>query len=329
MEYQKISNLLNEPGDRPKKFQTKKWIEIIDDRRGTYDDDSQIKFKTTSLMSALCDYSEAYIVVKGKVTVEGAAAGVKVAFKNCAPFTSCISEINNTQVNNAKDLDIIMPMYNFLEYSKNYSDTTGSFYRFSRDSGGDLSTTNTAAAVLGADNAINARPVTLADQGFVAKKPQDTLADGTVDMEIVVPLKYLSNFWRSLEMPLINTEVNLILSWSKNCILTPNAGVTTFAITDSRLYVSEVGLSSDDNQKLLQQLKSGFKRSVFWNEYLSKSEDVIAANANHDFLIDPSFQGHTDFLLYLLQSLTMITPQIHGHKEVITCLIEMLQTIMS
>ena len=88
-------------------------------------------------MSDLCDYAEAYILVKGTISVAGAgdAQAADMAFKNCAPFTSCISEINNTQIDNAKDLDVIMPMYNLLECSENYSKTLGSLYQFARDTG--------------------------------------------------------------------------------------------------------------------------------------------------------------------------------------------------
>ena len=134
MEYQKISNLLSEAGDRPKTYQTRKWIEINDDARARYNPNSQIKFKTTMTMSNLCDYAEAYILVKGTISavgVDNAARTAAVASKNCAPFTSCISAINNTEIDNAKDLDVIMPMYNLLEYSKNYSETSGSLYQFS------------------------------------------------------------------------------------------------------------------------------------------------------------------------------------------------------
>ena len=98
--------------------------------------------------------------------------------------------------------------------------------------------------------------------------------DGTKGVEIMVPLKYLSNFWRTLEMPLINCEINLILTWSANCVIVyidvanQNA---TFKITDTKLYVPVVTLSAQDNAKLLKQLESGFKREVSWNKYLSKS----------------------------------------------------------
>ena len=124
MEYQKITNLLNNSSNQPSKF------------RGVYNVNNQFKFKTTMLKSSLCDYSDAYILVKGTITVNdtsaaGAAANdtnEKVVFKNCAPFTNCISEINNIQVDNAKDIDIVMPMYDLIEYSNNYSKTSGSLW---------------------------------------------------------------------------------------------------------------------------------------------------------------------------------------------------------
>ena len=125
MEYQKIANLTDDTSNQPSKFRTKNWVEINDESRGTYNVNSQIKFKTTMLKSSLCDYSDAYILVKGRITIAGAGDNAaarqtderdkSVAFKNCAPFTNCISEINNTQVDNAKDIDIVMPIYNLIE----------------------------------------------------------------------------------------------------------------------------------------------------------------------------------------------------------------------
>ena len=106
----------------------------------------------------------------------------------------------------------------------------------------------------------------------------------------MVPLKYLSNFWRTLEMPLINCEVNLILMWSSTCVITNSTGAGTFAITDTKLYVSVVTLSTKKNAKLLQQLNSGFKRVINWNKYLSKPE-LLAQNPNLNHLVEPSFQG--------------------------------------
>ena len=115
--------------------------------------------------------------------------------------------------------------------------------------------------------------------------------DGTKNVEIMLPFEYLSVFWRSLELPLINCEVNLIFPWSTNCVIV-SANVANknaiFAITDTKLYVLVVTLSTEDNAKLLQQLKSGFKR-VNWNKYLSKPE-LLAQNPNLNHLIEPSFQ---------------------------------------
>ena len=127
-----FDNTLNEPS----KFRTKNWVEINESRR-TCSTNTQIKFKTTMLKSSLCDYSDAYIFVKGTITVNNTAAvdphannaNKKVIFKNCFPFTNCISEINNTRVDNAKDIDIVLLMYHLIEYSDNYSKTSASLWQ--------------------------------------------------------------------------------------------------------------------------------------------------------------------------------------------------------
>ena len=163
------------------------------------------------LKSSLCDYSDAYILVKGTISVNNtAAAGAaannddqKVIFKNCAPFTNCISEINNTQIDNAKDIDIVMPMYNLIEYSDNYAKTTGSLWQYCKDI--PTQNNNNKAIVFAENN--------LTDSfNFKVKFTGQTGDNGTKNVEIMVPLKYLNNFWRTLEMSLINCEVNLILT---------------------------------------------------------------------------------------------------------------------
>ena len=280
MEYQKIANLIDDTSNKPSKFRTKNWVEINDESRGTYNVNSQIKFKTTMLKSSLCDYSDAYILVKGTITISGAGADAAarqaderdkgVAFKNCALFTNCISEINNMQVDNAKDIDIVMPTYNLIEYSDNYAKTTGSLWQYFRDE-----PNNNLADSESFKSKIK----------ITGKTPNN---DNEKDVEIMVPLKYLSNFWRTLEMPLINCEVNLILTWSSTCVITNSKGARTFEITDTKFYVPVVTLSSQENTKLLQQLKSGFKRVIDWNKYLSKPE---SRNANLNYLVEPSFQG--------------------------------------
>ena len=292
MEYQKIANLIDDTSNQPSKFRTRNWVEINDESRGAYNVNSQIKFKTTMLKSSLCDYSDAYIFVKGTITVNNtAAAGAsanntnrKVIFKNCAPFTNCISEINNTQIDNAKDIDIVMPMYNLIEYSDNYAKTTGSLWQYCKDI--PARDNNNEIIEFAAGN-------TTDSFNFKAKITNQTGNDGTKDVEIIVPLNYLSNFWRTLEMPLINCEVNLILTWSSTCALIstniPNQNAT-FAITDTKLYVPVVTLSTQENTKFLQQLKSGFKRVINWNKFLSKPE-LLTQNPNLNHLVEPSFQG--------------------------------------
>ena len=109
----------------------------------------------------------------------------------------------------------------------------------------------------------------------------------------MVPLKYFSNFWRTLEIPLINCEINLILTWSTNCVIAPTNFANqnaTFEITNTKLYVSIVTLSTQDNCKVLQLLKFGFKRVISWNKYLSKPE-LLGQNAHLNHLVEPSFQG--------------------------------------
>ena len=182
--------------DQPSKFRTKNWVEINDESRGTYNVNSQIKFKTTMLKSSFCDYSDAYILVKGKITITGRGANAadrqaderdkSVEFKNYTPFTNFISEINNTQIDNAKDIDIVTPMYNLIEYSDNYAKTSGSLWQYFRDE---------------PDDTLENSESFKSKIKIAGKNPDD---DNEKDVEIMVPLKYLSNFWRTLEMPLIN-----------------------------------------------------------------------------------------------------------------------------
>ena len=291
MEYQKIANLIDDTSNQPSKFRTRNWVEINDESRGAYNVNSQIKFKTTMLKSSLCDYSHAYILVKGTVSVnntaaDGAAANntnKKVIFKNCASFTNCLSEINNTQIDNAKDIDIVMPMYNLTKYSDNYAKKTGSLWKYSKDI--PARNDNNEIVVFTRNN--------LTDSfNFKVKFTGQTGNNGTKNVEIMVPLKDLSNFWRTFEMPLINCEVNLILTWSSTCVLVSTNAANqnaTFAITNTKLYVPVVTLSTQENTKFLQQLKSGFKRVINWNKYFSKPE-LLAPNQNLNHLVEPSFQ---------------------------------------
>ena len=144
MEYQKIANFLNDESiKKPSKFKTRNWAEINDEARSTYSPNKQVKFKTSILTSSLCDYGDAYVLVKGNITVNntntnnnaGAVNNTnkKAIFKNCVPFTNCISKINNTQKDSAEYNDIVMPMYNLIKYSDNYSKTSGSLWQYCKD----------------------------------------------------------------------------------------------------------------------------------------------------------------------------------------------------
>ena len=271
MEYQKIVNLLGNTSNHLSKFRTKNWFEINDDVRGVYSPNKQIRFKTSMLRSSLCDYSDAYILVKGNITVNNtAAAGAvtnntnkKVIFKNCAPFTNCISKINNTQIDNAEYIDIVMPMYNLTEYSDNYSKTSGRLWQYCKY----IPAVDDDGAIVSFNGDNNTDSF-----NFKAKTTDQTNDDGEInDVKIIVPLKYLSNFWRTLEMPLINCEIELILTWSRNSVIisTDIANqIPTFTITETTLHIPVVTLSTQDNAKLLPQLKNNFKRIITWNKYL-------------------------------------------------------------
>ena len=135
--------MLDSTPDQPSKFRAKNWVEKNDESKESYSTGSDIKFKTKMLRSSLCDYADAYILVKGTIAIigEGDTDVAKqldernkdVAFKNCAPFTKCISRINGTEIDNAQDIDIVMPMYNLIEYSDNYSKISGSLWQYYKD----------------------------------------------------------------------------------------------------------------------------------------------------------------------------------------------------
>ena len=207
---------------------------------------AKLNLKLQCKKSSLWDYSDTYVLVKRKITVDDTSAGgaavnntnKKVVFKNCAPFTNCIREINNTQTDNAKDVNIVMPMINLIECSDNYSKTSGSLWQYCKD----------VPAVDNNDNIVNFNG-----------------ANGTDSF----------NFKTKITGQTDDTNV-------------VNQGAT-FEITETKHYVPVVTLSTQDNTKLLTQLKSGFKRTVTWDKYLSKPE-LLAQNPNLNLLVEPSFQ---------------------------------------
>ena len=268
MKTQKIANLLGNTDNESLKFATRKWYAINDQNNTDYGDGDEngttIKFETKVIKSNLCDYSDAYILVTGNITATGGDANTRVAFKNCAPFTKCITHINDEHVDNADNLAVILPMYNLIEYSDSYSDTSRSLWQFKRDEQ-NMNNGNPA-------NVTTANSSSFKCKSSLIKK--STAVDNNrvfENLKIAVPLKYLSNFWRSLKMPLINYKIHLELNWNKDCVMSTIAD-TTFKITNTKLYVPIVTLSSKDNVKLVKLLEGGFKRPILWNEYQTKIE---------------------------------------------------------
>ena len=203
------------------RFITKKWIEVHDQSGGTYNTNKQIRFKTPMLRSDLCDYNDVYIVVTGKITVTNPnnnSYDKTLAFKNNESFISCVSKVNNPLIHDAYNLNFVTPLYNLLEYSKNYRKTTGSSWNYYRDEPNSGFNNNNR-------DTIN---YSIKCSGFINYKTSITGQlenddDKKEDIKIAVPLQYLSNFWKTLNIPLINCEISLKLIWYKNCVLRSKA----------------------------------------------------------------------------------------------------------
>ena len=230
MEFQKILNFLDTTSgdnDLPR-FITKKWIEVYAQSEGNYNVNKEIRIKISMLRSDLCDYSDAYLVVKGDITLEGDNDANKrnknLAFKNNAPFINCILKINGVKIDNAENLDFVMPMYNLLEYSKNCKKTTGSLWNYYGD------------------------------------EPSNPLSSNS-----------------------------------------PSGAI--FQIT-----VPVVTLSKENDTKLLEQLKSGFKRTIKWNKYRSQMT-IQPQNNNLNYLTDPTFTNVNRLLKNIKELLEKIIEQ--------------------
>ena len=157
-----------------------KWFMIGSESKGNYLPNNEVKFLTNSLDSNLCDYSDAYILVTGNITVTGGNANTKVAFKNCAPFEEYRTEINETFADETEHINIAMPLYNLIEYSDNYSNISGSLWQFKRDEiEGDV------------DLTVDAQHIPNNSSSFKYKSSFITNRNG---VKIALPLKYLSNF---------------------------------------------------------------------------------------------------------------------------------------
>ena len=199
MQHQKILNLFNEAIYF--KFVTRKWNIVKNivnyQSNENYNVGNEIIYDTEVLKSNLCDYNDAYILVRMDIIVTVAPA-TQVAFKNCAPFTKCITKIDGTTIDDAEDLDLVIPMYNLIEYSSNNSETTGSLWLYSKDEATDF-------------NANNANTDNFKSFMFKTKllgNTEDDNASGILkNAAIVVSLKYLSNFLRSVKVRSLQSRI--------------------------------------------------------------------------------------------------------------------------
>ena len=247
MEYDKINNLLlseDNESERLSKFVTREYVRV-NSLSNTYNENKSIRFKTPMLRSNLCDYSDAYILVKGtiKVPAPGVNNGANnirdkrnrpLILKNNAPLVSCITRINGELIEDADDLDIVMSMYNLLDYSKNYRRTIGSLYNCYRDELSDDADDNNfdnikvvnsntfkyKNKIIGNTYDVDTRIPNPDGAGQIDNPIYNVNKNGTEEVELAIPLKYLGNFWRALNVPLISYQVSLELKWNKNCLIT-------------------------------------------------------------------------------------------------------------
>ena len=291
MENQKIINLLDKTDTDSKHFATKKWYIINDENNTNYgvnkdtgaDNADTIKYDARVLKPNLCDYAEAYILIDGTIRAAADNANTRLALKNCAPFTKCNLEINDEHVDTAENLDITLRMYNLIECSDNYQDSSATVYQYKRDEPSEA-------------NAINDLTTdTLSSFKYKVELLGNPVLDGNItkrSVKVVVPLKYLSNFVRSLEMPLINCKIKLNLTWKKECVFSNQVGAAVFIINDTKMYVPVVTLSKEENKDFIEQQNKGFQRAIYWNEYKTKEINENAdANVFKYINLDPSFQG--------------------------------------
>ena len=270
--------MLNGSDNENSKFAIKKWYVIDSESNGVYSRENPIKFLTRSLGSSLCDYSDAYVLVTGNIAVVRVNNNTKVSFINCALFRKCRTEINWTFIDEAQHINIAMPMYNLIEHRDNYSDTSRSLWQFKRDEiEGHVDLTRDNNHIPNNSSSFKYKSSFITDRN---------------DVKIAVRIKYLSNFWRSLEIPLINCIV-VSLSWNPNCVLPSLVGNSAFTRTDAKRYVLIVISSAEDNAKLSKLLGEGLKRPVYSNKYKIIPNKTFDENDYIRELLDSSYQGVT------------------------------------
>ena len=249
----------------------------------------------------MCDYFDAYILVTGNIKVQNGNDATRVAMTNCHPFTRAAFKLNNEQVDTADNLDLTMNLYNMLEYSDNYTDTTASLYQDKRpeprDNNGNVVNLGTALSSFKYRSGVVQKQLTTPNSENVPANTYPNFANAYriwKNIKIVVPLKYISNFFRNLELPLINTKLYMELNWTKYSVLCNQNQNSIFQITKCELYIPIVTLNTENNNKLSELLSKGFERTVVWNEYKSKIERVTIPQNDNIFrrtTLDVSFQG--------------------------------------
>ena len=315
MESQKVINLLDRKDEDHPRCETKKWYIVNHHNNGKYifgdDVQSTVNFNTDIVKPFLCDYSDAYILVTGDIKVAAADVNTRVAIKNCHPFTRAFFRLNDEQVDTADNLDLTMSIYNMLKYSDNYAGTTGTFYQYKRpeQNKGD---NDALEALTVADSSsfkyqsgLIQKQLTTDDNSLttvpVCTDPNFNVVHRVwKNTKIVVPLKYVSNFFRSSELPLINTKLYMELNWTKHSVLSSINQNSIFQITKGELYIPVVTLNTENYNKLSELLRKGFERTVIWNEYESKIERInISANDTSikRTTLDTSFQGVNKLLV--------------------------------
>ena len=248
MESQKIINLLELKDEDDPRFETRKWPIINDHNNEIYSqgDDVQsiVKFNTEIVKAFSRDYSDAYILVTGNIKVQNGNDTTRVAIKNCHPFTRASFKLNNEHVDTADNLDLKMNLYNMLKYSDNNADTTESLYQYKRaepsDANGNVVNLATTLSSFKYQSGLVQKQLTTPNSENVPANTDPNFANAHrtwKNIKIVVPLKYISNFFRNLELPLINLKLYMELNWTKYLVLCNQNQNSISQITKGELYI--------------------------------------------------------------------------------------------
>ena len=260
MELQKIINILDHKDEDDPRFETRKWYIANDHNNGNYsqgDDVRSIKFDTGIVRPSLCDYSDAYILVTGNIKVQNGNDATSVAIKDYHSFTRAYFKLNNEQADTADNLYLTMNLYNMLEDRDNYAYSTGSLYQYKRpeprDANGNVVDLAPTLSSFKYQSGLVQKQLIAPNSENVPVNKDPNLANAHriwKNIKTAVPLKYISNFFRNLELPLINTKLYMELNWTKFSVLCNQDQNSIFQITKGELYIPVVTLNTENNNKL-------------------------------------------------------------------------------